>query len=277
MSKIDFNNIANLNYSNKAIYNKQNEQNENILLYADYNYKMDKMGIKQDNQKEFDIILKQTKEKFKNLSEKVGDIINNKSFSFKNYLTKTLYIEEASQKEENNIISNEVELTENNKISENINFNNSNNINLDIKNNSKLNCILKQNSGEMNIPKLIGKKRNQGNNGKNIQNVEQEKKGIFNDILLICKEISRLNNNYIIKKQEMQNALSTDNENIETTLLINNSAIATIYTNKDVINKIFVFKNKTNLIKENEILSQLKLIKKSMNSILNKLKKNNNN
>ena len=139
-------------------------------------------------------------------------------------------------------------------------------------NNNFTSSIFKQNSLENNQQILIGKKRKIEKNNKN-EKIEKEKKIIFNDILFICNEISNFNNN-IIKREEQSNFIN-DNENIETTLIINNNAIATIYLNGDTVNKIYIFKNDKLFIKENEILSQLKQIRKNMNVILNKLKKNN--
>jgi hypothetical protein len=136
-------------------------------------------------------------------------------------------------------------------------------------NNNSQNNIFSLSSNEAESPKLIGKKRKQQNN---IEKIEEEKKTLFNDILFICNEISIIKND-IIKKEE-QNNQNIDNENVETTLIINNIPIATIYLNRDIIYKIYSFKNKKTAIKENEILSALKHIKKSINSILNKLRKN---
>jgi hypothetical protein len=136
-------------------------------------------------------------------------------------------------------------------------------------NNNTQNNIFSLSSNEAESPKLIGKKRKQQNN---IEKIEEEKKTLFNDILFICNEISIIKND-IIKKEE-QNNQTIDNENVETTLIINNIPIATIYLNRDIVYKIYTFKNKKTAIKENEILSSLKQIKKSINSILNKLRKN---
>ena len=90
--------------------------------------------------------------------------------------------------------------------------------------------------------------------------------------MFICNEISFLKND-IIKKEE-QNNQTIDNENVETTLIINNTPIATIYLNRDIVYKIYTFKNKKTAIKENEILSSLKQIKKIIKSKFNKLRKN---
>ena len=136
--------------------------------------------------------------------------------------------------------------------------------------NSSLN-IYNQNSGEINNPKLIGKKRKSDKNIKN-EKKEQEIKALFKEILDICNEISNFNND-IIKKED-QNSINTDSDNIETTLKINNAPIATIYLNGEIINKVYVFKTQKSFVKENEIISQLKHIKKNISSILNKLKKN---
>lgn len=136
-------------------------------------------------------------------------------------------------------------------------------------NNNSQNNIFSLSSNEAESPKLIGKKRKLQNN---IEKIEEEKKLLFNDILVICNEISIIKND-IIKKEE-QNNQTIDNENVETTLIINNIPIATIYLNRDIVYKIYIFKNKKTAIKENEILSALKQIKKNINSILNKLRKN---
>ena len=280
-SKIDFNNIASLKYSNRSHSQEENYTNENILLFGDEDIEMDKNDIKKNNKKLFDEILNKTKIKYKSLSDHVENIINNKNFSFQKFLANNLNIQSIIV-EGKNKVNNNFNLI-NNKTNNNLNNNNiNNNINLKINNHFKIieplnidntqKNIFKQNSGEIS-PKLIGKKRKQENtiNDNNKETTEQEKKIIFNDILIICQEISNLNND-IIKKEE-QNSVNTDNDNIETTLIINDSPLATIYLNKDIVNKIYVFKNKKNLIKENEIISQLKQIKKNMTLILNQLKK----
>jgi len=283
-SKIDFKNITNLNYSNRNHMHDDCYTNDNILLYVDDDIELDKNEIKRNNKKQFEEILNQTKLKNKSLSEKLEMIINNKSFSLKNFLVNYLNIQSIPIEEKikisnnynlinNNNANNNLDIKNNIDITNNINLNN-NHFNiiepLNIK--TSQNNIFTQNSGEIN-PNLIGKKRAlQNNNIINNEKKKQEKNMIFNDILIICKEISNFNN-HIIKKEE-QNNINNDNDNIETTLIINDNPIATIYLNKDVVRKIYVFKNKKNLIKENEILSQLKQIKKNMTVILNKLKKN---
>ena len=281
-SKIDFNNIASLKYSNRSQSNEENYTNENILLFGDDDIEVGKNELKKNNRKQFEEILNQTKIKYKSLSDQAENVINSKNFSFKKLLVNNLNIQSIFL-EDKNKINNNFNLI-NNKNNNNLNNNNinNNNINLKINNHFKVieplninntpKIIFKQNSGEIS-PKLIGKKRKQENtiNGNDKDTIEQEKKVIFNEILFICQEISNLNND-IIKKED-QNGINTDNENVETTLIINDIPLATIYLNKDIVNKIYVFKNKKNLIKENEIVSQLKQIKKNMTLILNKLKK----
>ena len=281
-TRIEFKNLTNLNYSNRNQIQDEYFETENILLYVEKDIEIDKNEIKRNNRKKFEEILNHTKLKFKNLSEKAEMIINNKSFSFKKFLLNNLNIQSISI-EGRNKINNNFNLINNNKFNNNLDIKNinDNNINLNYNNHFKVieplninasqNNIFKQNSGEINSS-LIGKKRKQQNiNDKNNEKMEQEKKNIFNDILIICKEISNINND-IIKKED-QNSLNSDNENIETTLIINDNPIVTIYLNKDVINKIYVFKSKKNLIREKEILNQLKQIKKNMTVILNKLRK----
>ena len=281
-TRTEFKNLTNLNYSNRNQIQDDYFETENILLYVEKDIEIDKNEIKRNNRKKFEEILNNTKLKFKNLSEKAEMIINSKSFSFKKFLVNDLNIQSISI-EGRNKINNNFNLINNNKFNNNLDIKNinDNNINLNYNNHFKVieplninasqNNIFKQNSGEINSS-LIGKKRKQQNiNDKNNEKMEQEKKNIFNDILIICKEISNINND-IIKKED-QNSLNSDNENIETTLIINDNPIVTIYLNKDVINKIYVFKNKKNLIREKEILNQLKQIKKNMTVILNKLRK----
>jgi len=281
-TRTEFKNLTNLNYSNRNQIQDDYFETENILLYVEKDIEIDKNEIKRNNRKKFEEILNNTKLKFKNLSEKAEMIINSKSFSFKKFLVNDLNIQSISI-EGRNKINNNFNLINNNKFNNNLDIKNinDNNINLNYNNHFKVieplninasqNNIFKQSSGEINSS-LIGKKRKQQNiNDKNNEKMEQEKKNIFNDILIICKEISNINND-IIKKED-QNSLNSDNENIETTLIINDNPIVTIYLNKDVINKIYVFKNKKNLIREKEILNQLKQIKKNMTVILNKLRK----
>ena len=124
---------------------------------------------------------------------------------------------------------------------------------------------------EKNNKKIIGIKRKKEND-MNMNLIDEEIKIIFKEILIIWHEISTLNHD-IIKKEE-KFSLNSDNESIKKTLIINNNPIVTIYFNGDEVNKIYVFKNNKNLINENDILLQLKQIKKNMSIILNKLKKN---
>ena len=294
-SKIDFNNITNLNYSNisnmNQINNPNNEiynneiYNQNILIYRDDDYETMKKETKKNNKSEFEKVMKQTIKNFISLSQKTKEIINTKTFCLKLFIKKNSNIQSLESDEKNDNKSN---TSLNNSLSNNININDSINGNNELVNNNSngknhfmvyeapnnnfTSSIFKQNSLENNQQILIGKKRKIEKNNKN-EKIEKEKKIIFNDILFICNEISNFNNN-IIKREEQSNFIN-DNENIETTLIINNNAIATIYLNGDTVNKIYIFKNDKLFIKENEILSQLKQIRKNMNVILNKLKKNN--
>lgn len=285
-SKIDFSNITNLNYSNKSQFQQNNDDgltNDNILIFHDDDDKMDKKEIKKNTKLEFQNILKQTKKKFKSLSEKTEQIIDSKCFSFKNFLVNKLNINSIIQKEKNinsNLINEDLNNYINDDSAGNINTYN-NNLSVKLENNHfKLNQInnnisqsnlFKQNLGEINNQKLINRKRKQNNDDDDNIKIEIQIKSIFNDILNICQDISNLNNE-IIKKEEKNNIYNND-ENIETTLIIDDNRIATIYLTGDIINKIYIFENKKNLIKENEILSQLKILKNRMNKILNKLKK----
>ena len=309
-SKIDFNNISTINCSSRSQSHHTNEENytnENIFFYCDDN-EADKKELKKNSKFEFERVLKQMKLKCKSISE-IPEKIMKSNFSLKYILANKLNIQALQKKE--NIISkdnsqinncnsninsiNKINMTNNNgnmfninnnysgnissNSSSNINSNSSiNSLNSKIKNHFKVieplnynsqNNIFSLSSNEAESPKLIGKKRKQQNN---IEKIEEEKKTLFNDILFICNEISFLKND-IIKKEE-QNNQTIDNENVETTLIINNTPIATIYLNRDIVYKIYTFKNKKTAIKENEILSSLKQIKKSINSILNKLRKN---
>jgi hypothetical protein len=307
-SKIDFNNISTINCSSRSQSHHTNEENyanENIFFYCDDN-EADKKELKNNNKIEFGRALNQMKLKCKSISENIEKIMNS-NFSLKYILANKLNIQ-ALQKNEN-IISkdsnsnsninnnNKINMINNNgnifNINNNYNGNSSNNSNsssninsnysfnslnskirnhfkvIEPLNNNTQNNIFSLSSNEAESPKLIGKKRKQQNN---IEKIEEEKKTLFNDILFICNEISIIKND-IIKKEE-QNNQTIDNENVETTLIINNIPIATIYLNRDIVYKIYTFKNKKTAIKENEILSSLKQIKKSINSILNKLRKN---
>ena len=304
-SKIDFNNITNLNYSNRNQYHQPNEENyinDNILIFGENDSENDKKEAKRNNRIEFEKILNKTRLKFSSLSEKIPQIINNKDFSFKNFLPNYLGIQSIIPLESKNITSsiiNNLGNSSNNIINLNrsdmnmnvnsFNFNNnsSNNINnnaLNLKNKnyfkiieplndniSSENNILPKNSGEIDAQKLIGKKRKLQNINNNIDKIEEEKKILFNEILTNCQEISNLKKDII--RIEEQNNLQLDNDNIETTLILNNKPIANFYLNNNIFNKIYIFKNNKNVIKENEILSHLKQIKKNLNSVLNKIKK----
>ena len=307
-SKIDFNNISTINCSSRSQSHHTNEEhytNENIFFYCDDN-EADKKELKSNSKIEFGRALNQMKLKCKSISENIEKIMNS-NFSLKYILANKLNIQ-ALQKNENiisndisqisnsnsSIDNNKINMTNNNgnmfNINNNYNAYNSNNsnsssninsnysMNSKIKNHFKVieplnnniqNNIFSLSSNEAESPKLIGRKRKQQNN---IEKIEEEKKTLFNDILVLCNEISIIKND-IIKKEE-QNNQNIDNENVETTLIINNIPIATIYLNRDIVYKIYSFKNKKTAIKENEILSSLKQIKKSINSILNKLRKN---
>ena len=291
-------NSSNINQNNIQS-NNGNYTNENIILFDDNDFEMNAiLDPKKYHKKEFDIIMLQMKEKFNSLMQKSKQIINSQSFSFKNFLTNNLNIQVLA-KEEKNII-NKSNIPSINNSFNNKSFNsNESSINgngngvgsgsnlfikktisknhfkvYDINNNSNSSLnIYNQNSGEINSPKLIGKKRKSEKNGKN-EKKEQEIKALFKEILDICNEISNFNND-IIKKED-QNSINTDSDNIETTLKINNDPIATIFVNGEIINKVYVFKTQKYFVKENEIISQLKHIKKNISSILNKLKKNKN-
>jgi hypothetical protein len=278
-SKIDFNQIANLSCSKRSQSIDEFYTNDKIFLFRDSDYEIDKFEEKKRNKLEFEKIFEQTKKKFISLSSKSEQIINSKDFSFKDLLVNNLNIQSIprnEQKKDFNMTVNNKNINENN-----ININDNKNMN-DIKminhfkiieplnnNYSNNNYILEQ-SREIENPMLIGNKRKLVNNN-NIDIKENEIQHVFNEILIICQKISKLNNNIIIKEE--QNGIDSDNDNIETTLIINDNQIITIYFNKNMINKVYDYNNKEYIIKENEILSQLKLIKKKMNSILNKIKK----
>ena len=302
---INFTNITktNINCSNTIQNNTQsnngNYTNENIILFDDNDLEMNAiLDPKKYHKKEFDIIMNQMKEKLNSLIQKSKQIINSKSFSFKNFLANNLNIQVLA-KEEKNIInksnipsinnsfnnrsfnSNESSINENGNgigigsnliIKKNSSKNHFKVFDTNNNNNSSLN-IYNQNTGETNSQKLIGKKRKSDKNSKN-EKKEQEIKALFKEILDICNEISNFNND-IIKKED-QNSVNTDSDNIETTLKINNDPIATIYLNGEIINKVYVFKTQKYIVKENEIILQLKHIKKNISSILNKLKINKN-
>ncbi len=314
MEKINFSNITSLNFSNKTecLQNMEdNYTNENILIFDDKYYEMEKKEMKKKNKLEFERILQQTKQKFILLSEKTEQIINNKSFSFKKILANNLNIQAIQldgknnsnnnmkqniffngktinvnkNENNNNYMNNNILKSNSNKSILSIN-NNDNSMNSKIKNHFKViepfnsnnnkGNILMEISDDIENSSLIGKKRQQKNNNK-IEKIEKKEKNIkevFNEILMIYGEIYNIDNNII--KIEEQNILKNDDDNQETTIIIDNKQIAKIYLNNNIINKIYVFKNKKYIEKENEILSQLKIIKKSMNGILNKLKKNNN-
>jgi hypothetical protein len=305
-TKINFNNITSLNCSYKSQYHhnaEDNYTNDNILLFGDSDDEIEKEEIKKNNKLEFERILYQTKQKFLLLSEKTEQIINNKNFSLKKILANNLNIQAISQddKKNNNPIKNinsngnnntNINKNENNNnYMDNNNFNkiilspsNNNYMNLKMKNHFKVVEPFNSNNNKSNIlidtsddiesPNLIGKKRKQQKNNNTIEKIINDTQVIFNEILLICQAFSNINND-IIRKEE-QTILNNDNEDLETTIFIKNKQIATIYLNNNIINKIYVFKSKQYLINENEILSQLKIIKRSMNTIVNNLRKNNN-
>ena len=305
-TKINFNNITGLNCTYKSQYHhnvEDNYTNDNILLFGDSDDEIEKEEIKKNKKLEFERILYQTKQKFLLLSEKTEQIINNKNFSLKKILANNLNIQAIPQddKKNNNTIKNinsngnyntNINKNENNNnYMDNNNFNknilspsNNNYMNLKMKNhfkvvepfnsnNNKSNTLI-DTSDDIKSPNLIGKKRKQEKNNNTIEKIMNDTQVIFNEILLICQAFSNISND-IIRKEE-QNILNNDNEDLETTIFIRNKQIATIYLNDNIINKIYVFKSKQYLINENEILSQLKIIKKSMNTIVNNLRKNNN-
>ena len=298
-SKIDFNNITNLNYSNTNNNNNHNNDindneyyNQNILIYGDDDVEMLKSESKRKNKSEFERIMNQTIKSFISLSKKSISIINSKSFSLKSIIANNYNIQPPISKEKNDTINNKLINSSSNNLTNNINmgdsingtnelsniknFNGRNHFMINDPMNNNYNftsSIFKQSSIENKQEKLIGKKRRSEKNNNSNEKLENEKKNIFNEIVLICNEISNFNND-IIKREEQSNFIN-DNEHIETTIIINNIRIATIYLNGDVVNKIYIFKNDKNFIKENEILAQLKNIKKNMNAILYKLKKMN--
>ena len=301
MEKINFTNITNTNQNYQS--NNDNYINDNIILFDDNDSEMNAIiDPKKYYKKEFDRYMIQMKEKLNSLKQKSKEIINNKNFSFKNFLANNLNIQLLAKKEKNilnksNIPS--INSSFNNKsfnsnessinANGNVNGNGSgsgNENNLYIKknssknhfkvfdtnnNSSSSNIFFNQNSGEINSLKLIGKKRKFDKNNKN-EKKEQEIKVLYKEILDICNEISNFNND-IIRKEDQNSSINTDNDNIETTLKINNKSLATFYLNGEIINKVYVFKTQKFYVKENEIISQLKQIKRSISLILNKLKK----
>lgn len=295
-NKINFNNITNLNYSNinqnNNHYNEMNYNeifNPNILIFGDDYFDMPKKDSKINNKLEFERVINRTRINFLSLSKKSMSIINSKSFSLKSIITNnynikpTIPLEKKEKNDSKSISSSNNSLQKIININDDINGNNElantnnsigkNNFIINEPMNNKYNftsSIFKQSSIENSQEKMIGRKRKSEKINKN-DKIESEKKNIFNDILIICNEISNFNND-IIKREEQSNFIN-ENENIETTIIINNHRFATIYLNGDVVNKIYIFKNDKNFIKENEILTQLKNIKKIMNAILNKLKK----
>lgn len=276
MEKINFANITNTNQNN-LIYS-----NENIILFDDNDYEMNAiLDPKKYNKKEFDKIMIQMKEKIKSLMQKSTEIINKQNFSFKNFLTNNLNIQVLAKEEKNIFTKSNITSINNNFNNKSFNSNESS-INLNgsnlimkksrsknhfkvIETNNFSNNNYSQNSGEINSPKLIGKKRKSDNKEKK----KEEIKDIFEEILDQCKDISNFNND--IFKKEIQNSINSDNDSIETILKINNNPIATIYLNGDIINKIFVFRNQKYYVQEHEILFQLKQIKKTIISIKNKM------
>ena len=288
--KINFNNITNLNYSNinqnNNHYNEINNNeiyNPNILIFGDDDFDIPIKDSKINNKLEFERVINRTRINFLSLSKKSMSIINSKSFSLKSIITNnynikpTIPLEKKEKNDSKSIGSSNNSLQKIININDDINGNNelanTNNSNGREPMNNKYNftsSIFKQSSIENSQEKMIGRKRKSEKINKN-EKIESEKKNIFNDILIICNEISNFNND-IIKREEQSNFIN-ENENIETTIIINNHRFATIYLNGDVVNKIYIFKNDKNFIKENEILTQLKNIKKIMNTILNKLKK----
>jgi len=292
-------NINDLNTTQNNQSTNGNYTNDNIILFDDNDPVMNKiLDPKKYHKKEFEIIMLQMKEKLNSLLKKSKQIINSKNFSFKNFLINNLNIQVLSKEEKYNINKSNIPSINNSFNNKSFNSNessinsNENGVgsgsNLFIKKSSSKNHfkvfdtsnnsgsslnIYNQNSGEINNPKLIGKKRKSDKNSKN-EKKEQEIKALFKEILDICNEISNFNND-IIKKED-QNSINTDSDNIETTIKINNDPIATIYLNGEIINKVYVFKDKKFFVKENEIISQLKHIRKNISSILNKLKKNKN-
>ena len=265
-SKIDFSYISSINYSTNTQSPKLNNNiysNDNILYFRENENEINKKEAKRNKKNEFEKIMNQTKEKFKSLSLKSDQIIDSKNFSFKNIIKNSLNIQSISQNV-NKSLTKEENYCLNKKNENNMNINN--NINQ-----FKLFENSFDNITEKNNKKIIGIKRKKEND-KNMNLIEEEIKIIFKEILIIWHEISTLNND-IIKKEEKY-SLNSDNESIKKTLIINNNPIVTIYFNGDEVNKIYVFKNNKNLINENDILLQLKQIKKNMSIILNKLKKN---
>lgn len=276
MEKINFANITNTNQNN-LIYS-----NENIILFDDNDYEMNAiLDPKKYNKKEFDKIMIQMKEKIKSLMQKSTEIINKQNFSFKNFLTNNLNIQVLAKEEKNIFTKSNITSINNNFNNKSFNSNESS-VNLNgsnlimkksrsknhfkvIETNNFSNNNYSQNSGEINSPKLIGKKRKSDNKEKK----KEEIKDIFEEILDQCKDISNFNND--IFKKEIQNSINSDNDSIETILKINNNPIATIYLNGDIINKIFVFRNQKYYVQEHEILFQLKQIKKTIISIKNKM------
>ena len=269
MDLINFNTIASINCSKK----ENKEEEEKIFLYSDDS---DKIPPNNPNKNEFRDAFSKMKEKLQKLSINANDIIHEKQFSHKIFLEKYTNIQAFKNEQDFNKIQFKSSRDFDNLLKINISNNNINLINSDnnINNIFKNSDSFKINSKGSNSSgrnKSFTEKKRRRENG--INDNKNDTKKLFSEILNICQDISNLRNN-VIKIKKETNKFFNENEDVENTIVCNDKEIATIYLNENIVTKIHMIKNNKIFTEEKEISDNLKKIKRELNRILNKLKKN---
>ena len=261
---INFNNIANLNYSS----NKSDNEKRFILEDEEEELpKINKIKIT------FNEALQKMKKNFEKLSNNVPYIIKEKKFSY-NYLIQNYKNNQILQNLKqgnslkNNYVNNSTRIVENNlKIDKNMNNKGNNNINN--KNKIELNNLDSNSSkSSKNSNKMIGIKTKRENNNKEYK---KEAKHLFEQILKICKQISELNKDNI--KIIEENDDIQNEESKEKTIIYNNKKIVSVYLYDNKIQKIIIHEDNKIYIEENKIIDNLIIIKNNMKKILDMLNK----
>ena len=124
----------------------------------------------------------------------------------------------------------------------------------------------------------LGKSRNLTETKRNRSNDDNEKeensKELFNKILYISKNISKSNENIIKIENESNELFNDDDERKEIKLVFGGKTIATIYSEKNNVVKIYIHKKEKAITEPKEIHDYLKMIKRDLCKIQEKVKGN---
>ena len=264
MDAINFNHITNLNYSKSD----NTEDNEKILIYSD-----DNKQIYARNYNKFNDIFQTMEGKLIISLNNASKIMNEKKFScktlFKNYSNIQLFNPKEFKPITNiqqlsNINLNEKNSIHDNNCIESNNYYNPSNFSSKHSNGFQINLGKSRN--------LIETKRNRS---KDDNEKEENSKELFNKILYISKNISKSNENIIKIENESNELFNDDDERKEIKLVFGGKTIATIYSEKNNVIKIYIHKKEKAITEPKEIHDYLKMIKRDLCKIQEKVKGNN--